>query len=241
MSSATRTARAPLLLVPPSPNALWLPSPLWRTPRCTRLENCVNSAAHTEGSRSRRGTRRACEGINDHNTAGANEFQRRRWPQACTRATVPRRLCTRGCAAQPPSLAHLCCSLIFLVFVQFCCSLPSFPLSAMLSVSLCFSMEMSAFFAAVGLFSSWWIYSRTSNGQLASGVFFFFTMEFLQVRNTSSRRRWNERAELSSAPQQSSFGLTIACVCVVSLVSSSGDPILFHRPEHRFSHLRDYD
>lgn len=51
----------------------------------------------------------------------------------------------------------------------------------MLSVSLCFSMEMSAFFAAVGLFSSWWIYSRTSNGQLASGVFFFFTMEFLQV------------------------------------------------------------
>lgn len=51
----------------------------------------------------------------------------------------------------------------------------------MLSVSLCFSMEMSAFFAAVGLFSSWWIWSRTNNGQLASGVFFFFTMELLQV------------------------------------------------------------
>lgn len=51
----------------------------------------------------------------------------------------------------------------------------------MLSVSLCFSMEMSAFFAAVGLFSSWWIWSKTNNGQLASGVFFFFLMEFLQV------------------------------------------------------------
>jgi len=41
-------------------------------------------------------------------------------------------------------------------------------------------MEMSAFFAAVGLFASWWIYSRTSNTGLASGVFFFFTMELLQ-------------------------------------------------------------
>jgi len=41
-------------------------------------------------------------------------------------------------------------------------------------------MEMSAAFAALGLFSSWWIYSRTSNTQLASGVFFFFTMELLQ-------------------------------------------------------------
>eukprot|EP01114_Cavostelium_apophysatum_P006973 TRINITY_DN185_c0_g1_i1.p2 TRINITY_DN185_c0_g1~~TRINITY_DN185_c0_g1_i1.p2 ORF type:complete len:282 (+),score=65.92 TRINITY_DN185_c0_g1_i1:86-931(+) len=46
---------------------------------------------------------------------------------------------------------------------------------------MCFSMEMSASFAAVGLFSSWWIYSRTSNTALASGVFFFFTMELLQA------------------------------------------------------------
>jgi len=42
-------------------------------------------------------------------------------------------------------------------------------------------MEMSATFAAIGLFSSWWIWSRTNNTALASGVFFFFTMEFLQV------------------------------------------------------------
>lgn len=42
-------------------------------------------------------------------------------------------------------------------------------------------MEMSAAFAAIGLFSSWWIWSRTSNTDLASGVFFFFTMELLQA------------------------------------------------------------
>jgi len=41
-------------------------------------------------------------------------------------------------------------------------------------------MEMSAAFAAIGLFSTWWIYTRTSNTALASGVFFFFTMELLQ-------------------------------------------------------------
>ncbi len=46
---------------------------------------------------------------------------------------------------------------------------------------MCFSFEMSVAFAALGLFSSWWIYSRTSNTALASGVFFFFTMEFLQA------------------------------------------------------------
>jgi len=46
---------------------------------------------------------------------------------------------------------------------------------------MCFSFEMSAAFAALGLFSSWWIYSRTNNTALASGVFFFFTMEFLQA------------------------------------------------------------
>jgi len=45
---------------------------------------------------------------------------------------------------------------------------------------MCFSQEMSAAFAALGLFSSWWIWSKTSNTQLASGVFFFFTMELLQ-------------------------------------------------------------
>lgn len=46
---------------------------------------------------------------------------------------------------------------------------------------MCFSFEMSAAFSALGLFSSWWIYSRTNNTALASGVFFFFTMEFLQA------------------------------------------------------------
>jgi len=46
---------------------------------------------------------------------------------------------------------------------------------------MCFSQEMSAAFAALGLFSSWYVYSRTNNTGLASGVFFFFTMEFLQV------------------------------------------------------------
>ena len=46
---------------------------------------------------------------------------------------------------------------------------------------MCFSMEMSAVFAAIGLAVSWWIYSRTSNTGLASGVFFFFTMELLQA------------------------------------------------------------
>jgi len=46
---------------------------------------------------------------------------------------------------------------------------------------MCFSFEMSALFAGLGLFSSWWIYSKTSNTALASGVFFFFTMELLQA------------------------------------------------------------
>jgi len=45
---------------------------------------------------------------------------------------------------------------------------------------MCFSQEMSAAFAAIGLFCSWWIYSKTSNTGLASGVFFFFAMELLQ-------------------------------------------------------------
>jgi len=46
---------------------------------------------------------------------------------------------------------------------------------------MCFSMEMSALFAVIGLFCSWWIYTKTSNTSLASGVFFFFTMELLQA------------------------------------------------------------
>jgi len=46
---------------------------------------------------------------------------------------------------------------------------------------MCFSMEMSGSFAALGLFCSYWIYSRTNNKELASGVFFFFLMEFLQA------------------------------------------------------------
>eukprot|EP01031_Cornospumella_fuschlensis_P036368 gene36368-44116_t len=40
---------------------------------------------------------------------------------------------------------------------------------------------MSAAFAAIGLFSAWWVHSRTNNIELASGIFFFFTMEFLQA------------------------------------------------------------
>jgi hypothetical protein len=39
---------------------------------------------------------------------------------------------------------------------------------------------MSGGFAACGLFATYWIYTRTENMELASGVFFFFSMEFLQ-------------------------------------------------------------
>jgi len=46
---------------------------------------------------------------------------------------------------------------------------------------MCFNGYMSGGFAALGLFASWWIHSRTSNTKLAAGVFFFFTMEFLQA------------------------------------------------------------
>jgi len=45
---------------------------------------------------------------------------------------------------------------------------------------MCFTGEMSGAFAALGLFSTWWVYTKTSNTELASGIFFFFTMEFLQ-------------------------------------------------------------
>lgn len=40
---------------------------------------------------------------------------------------------------------------------------------------------MSLGFAAVGLFAAWWVQTKTNNTELASGVFFFFTMEFLQA------------------------------------------------------------
>lgn len=40
---------------------------------------------------------------------------------------------------------------------------------------------MSAAFAALGLFAAWWVYTKTNNVELASGIFFFFTMEFLQA------------------------------------------------------------
>lgn len=46
---------------------------------------------------------------------------------------------------------------------------------------MCFTGEMSAGFAAIGLFATYWVYTRTNNTELASGIFFFFTMEFLQV------------------------------------------------------------
>ncbi len=46
---------------------------------------------------------------------------------------------------------------------------------------MCFNGYMSGGFAALGLFVSWWINNKTSNFQLALGVFFFFTMEFLQA------------------------------------------------------------
>jgi len=45
---------------------------------------------------------------------------------------------------------------------------------------MCFDQKSSFGFAGVGLFAAWWIYTRTDNAELASGVFFFFTMEFLQ-------------------------------------------------------------
>jgi hypothetical protein len=46
---------------------------------------------------------------------------------------------------------------------------------------MCFNGQMSAGFAAIGLFAAWWVHSRTNNIELASGIFFFFTMEFLQA------------------------------------------------------------
>jgi len=45
---------------------------------------------------------------------------------------------------------------------------------------MCFSQAGSFSWSAVGLFAAWWVYSKTDNFELASGVFFFFLMEFLQ-------------------------------------------------------------
>jgi len=45
---------------------------------------------------------------------------------------------------------------------------------------MCFDQKSSFAFAGMGLFCAWWIHSKTKNAELASGVFFFFTMEFLQ-------------------------------------------------------------
>ena len=46
---------------------------------------------------------------------------------------------------------------------------------------MCFDQKSSFAFAGMGLFCAWWIHSKTKNADLASGVFFFFTMEFLQA------------------------------------------------------------
>ena len=45
---------------------------------------------------------------------------------------------------------------------------------------MCFDQKSSFGFALMGLLVSAWIYTRTENVKLASGVFFFFTMELLQ-------------------------------------------------------------
>jgi FtsH-binding integral membrane protein len=46
---------------------------------------------------------------------------------------------------------------------------------------MCFSKEMSATFAALGLLAACWVWAKTSNKQLASGIFYFFLMELLQT------------------------------------------------------------
>ena len=46
---------------------------------------------------------------------------------------------------------------------------------------MCFNIYWSSGFSVMGLGLCAWIRSKTSNGQLALGVFFFFLMEFLQV------------------------------------------------------------
>lgn len=46
---------------------------------------------------------------------------------------------------------------------------------------MCFNGYMSGSFAALGLFLAYWVDKNTCNRKLATGVFFFFTMEFLQA------------------------------------------------------------
>jgi hypothetical protein len=46
---------------------------------------------------------------------------------------------------------------------------------------MCFTGEMSAGFAVLGLYMTHWVWTRTKNGKLAAGIFFFFTMEALQA------------------------------------------------------------
>eukprot|EP00051_Salpingoeca_urceolata_P027265 m.480702 g.480702 ORF g.480702 m.480702 type:complete len:282 (-) comp21928_c0_seq1:242-1087(-) len=45
---------------------------------------------------------------------------------------------------------------------------------------MCFNKEMSGSFAVAGFFMSFWVWHKTSNTQLAIGIFYFFLMEFLQ-------------------------------------------------------------
>jgi hypothetical protein len=45
---------------------------------------------------------------------------------------------------------------------------------------MCFDQKSAFGFAALGFFAAWWIHHKTNNSDLAAGVFFFFTMEFLQ-------------------------------------------------------------
>jgi len=47
-------------------------------------------------------------------------------------------------------------------------------------VTMCFSLEMSGAFSLLGLFCAFWVNYKTSNRELASGIFFFFVMEALQ-------------------------------------------------------------
>jgi hypothetical protein len=59
---------------------------------------------------------------------------------------------------------------------------------------MCFTGEMSAGFAAFGLAAAIWVHMKTKNSELASGIFFFFTMEFLVHRTAA--KRWLFRASL---------------------------------------------
>lgn len=46
--------------------------------------------------------------------------------------------------------------------------------------AMCFDQKSSFGFAGLGLFFTYWVYSRSGNVALSSGIFFFFLMEFLQ-------------------------------------------------------------